>query len=113
MTNDCLHYSTRGTLCHRKFFNRSFLPTFFVFSNYLHAYAFEQKLTKAGYAVQKKKFPVINKKAIQRFLERKLENFDWFKKYKKLELLNELSYLTRRLTSARSNHGSIKWLASC
>jgi SNF2 family DNA or RNA helicase len=36
---------------------------------------------------------VINKRAIRKFLERKLTNFDWIKKYKKLELLNELSYL--------------------
>ena len=57
MTGDILHYTlSRETICHRKFFNRNFLPTFFVFSNYLHAYAFEQKLTKAGYQVQIKKF---------------------------------------------------------
>jgi SNF2 family DNA or RNA helicase len=36
---------------------------------------------------------MINKKAVSKFLARKLENFDWIKKYKKLELLNELSYL--------------------
>lgn len=36
---------------------------------------------------------MINKKAVSKFLARKLGNFDFVKKYKKLELLNELSYL--------------------
>lgn len=36
---------------------------------------------------------MINKKAVSKFLAHKLDNFDWIKKYKKLELLNELSYL--------------------
>ena len=49
-------YSTGKIICQKKFFNRSFLPTFFVFDNYLHAYAFELKLAKCGYAVQRQKF---------------------------------------------------------
>ena len=53
---DQMMYTTGETVCHRKFFNRSFLPTFFVFDNYLHAYAFEQKLVRVGWNVQKQKF---------------------------------------------------------
>jgi hypothetical protein len=56
MRGDQMLYSTGETVCHRKFFNRSFLPTFFVFDNYLHAYAFEQKLVRVGWNVQKQKF---------------------------------------------------------
>ena len=36
---------------------------------------------------------MINKKAVEKFLERKLDNFEWLKWATKLELLNELSYL--------------------
>jgi hypothetical protein len=56
MRGDQLMYTTGETVCHRKFHNRNFLPTFFVFDNYLHAWAFEQKLTRVGYNVQKQKF---------------------------------------------------------
>ena len=51
-----LLYSTGETICQKQFFNRSFLPTFFVFDNYMHAWAFEQKLGRVGYEVQKQKF---------------------------------------------------------
>src|ERR1700685_992303 len=44
MHGDLMQYHTGETVCHKKFFNRSFLPTFFIFDNYLHAYAFQQKL---------------------------------------------------------------------
>ena len=56
MYGDVMRYVTGETICNKQYFNRSFLPTFFVFDNYLHAYAFEQKLAKAGYTVQKQKF---------------------------------------------------------
>lgn len=56
MSGDVLKYTTGETVCHKKFFNRNFLPTFFVFDNYLHAYAFELKLKGVGYEVQKQKF---------------------------------------------------------
>ena len=44
------------TVAQAKFFNRSFLPTFFIFDNCMHALALEMKLKPAGYAVQWKKF---------------------------------------------------------
>lgn len=53
---EVLMYLTGETVANKKFFNRTFLPTFFVFGNYLHAYAFEQKLANAGYAVRKEKY---------------------------------------------------------
>jgi len=56
MHGDLIQYMTGETVCHRKFFNRNFLPTFFIFDNYLHAYAFQQKLASVGHAVQTQKF---------------------------------------------------------
>ena len=53
---DVLMYHTGERVAERKFFNRTFLPTFFIFDNYFHAYAFEQKIASVGYAVQKQKF---------------------------------------------------------
>ncbi len=47
---------TNETVAQAKFFNRSFLPTFFIFDNYMHALGLEMKLKPAGYAVQWKKF---------------------------------------------------------
>lgn len=56
MRGEVLMYLTGETLANKKFFNRTFLPTFFVFDNYLHTYAFEQKLIGVGYTVTKQKF---------------------------------------------------------
>jgi hypothetical protein len=56
MNGDMMTYHTGETVCHKKFFNRDFLPTFFIFDNYLHAYAFQQKLGAVGYVVQTQKF---------------------------------------------------------
>jgi hypothetical protein len=47
---------TNETVAQSKFFNRSFLPTFFVFDNYMHCLGLEMKLKPAGYAVQYRKF---------------------------------------------------------
>ena len=54
MYGDILKYTTGETVCHKKFFNRDFLPTFFVFDNYLHAWAFEQKLSKISPVIKQK-----------------------------------------------------------
>jgi hypothetical protein len=56
MSGETLMYHTGETVAIKKFFNRLFLPTFFVFDNYLHAYALEQRLAPAGHLVQKQKF---------------------------------------------------------
>ena len=47
---------THETVVQAKFFNRTFLPTFFIFDNYMHVLALEMKLKPAGYAVQYRKF---------------------------------------------------------
>lgn len=47
---------TNETVAQAKFFNRSFLPTFFIFDNYMHVLALEMKLKPARYAVQYRKF---------------------------------------------------------
>lgn len=57
----CLHdgllYSpTKERLAQVKFFNRDFVPTFFIFDNYMHYYAFKMKLKGIGYAVNEQKF---------------------------------------------------------
>ena len=57
MNGDTLNYKpTHETLAQRKFFNRAFLPTFFIFDNYFHAMAFEAKLKPLGYQVEYRKF---------------------------------------------------------
>jgi hypothetical protein len=56
MHGDTLMCIRDETVCKAKFFNRNFLPTFFVFDNYLHAYALERKLTRIGCKVETQKF---------------------------------------------------------
>ena len=56
MYGDVIRYSSGETVVHKKFFNRNFLPTFFIFDNYLHAYAFQRKLASVGHVVQTQKF---------------------------------------------------------
>jgi hypothetical protein len=53
---DSIKYFTGETLAAKKFFNRKFLPTYFVFDNYLHAYALEQRLLGIGWHVIREKF---------------------------------------------------------
>lgn len=56
LTGEALMYFTGETIAIKKFFNRDHTPTFFIFDNYMHAYAFEQKLSTVGHTVQKQKF---------------------------------------------------------
>ena len=54
---DALFYSvTNERVAQQKFFNRNFLPTFFVFDNYMHVLGFENRLKAVGYTVQKRQF---------------------------------------------------------
>jgi hypothetical protein len=57
VTPEAMMYNvTNETVAQFKFFNRSFLPTFFIFDNYMHVLGLEMKLKPAGYAVQYRKF---------------------------------------------------------
>lgn len=57
VTSNSLYYKvTNETVAQQKFFNRAFLPAFFVFDNYMHVLGFEMRLKPAGYTVQYKKF---------------------------------------------------------
>lgn len=51
-----LYEPTKERLARQKFFNRAFLPTFFVFDNYMHVLGFEQRLKLVGYTVHYRKF---------------------------------------------------------
>lgn len=56
LRGDVIQYTTGETVCHKKFFNRNFVPTFFIFDNYLHAYAFQRKLAAVGHVVRVEKY---------------------------------------------------------
>ena len=49
-------YGTGEIIAVENFFNRDFLPTFFVFDNYMHAYALKQRLIGVGRNIQIEKF---------------------------------------------------------
>ena len=50
------HTPTNERLCLEKFFNRDFVPTFFIFDNYMHYYAMKMKLKGIGYGVEEQQF---------------------------------------------------------
>ena|ERR1700722_4306908 len=56
VVGNVITYFTGETVAGKDFFNRHSAPTFFIFDNYLHAYALEQKLVAFGLPFVKQKF---------------------------------------------------------
>lgn len=57
VVQDAIFYErTKERVAQQKFFNRDFLPTFFVFDNYMHVLGYETRLKQANMAVHYEKF---------------------------------------------------------
>jgi hypothetical protein len=57
VVQEALFYNvTNERVAEKKFFNRDFLPTFYVFDNYMHVLGFEARLKAVGFVVHYKKF---------------------------------------------------------
>lgn len=57
VVQDAIFYErTRERVAQQKYFNRDFLPSFFVFDNYMHVLGFETRLKQVGMMVHYEKY---------------------------------------------------------